>query len=112
VAPSGTTTDADETPAGVYDALAPVYDAMGGARFATLVADRLDPLLSSDRGAFLDLGCGTGALLCALRERHPGWRLSGGRPPQAGRRGRALGAGAAAGSAPVHGALRRRRRLL
>jgi SAM-dependent methyltransferase len=77
VAPSGTTTDADETPAGVYDALAPVYDAMGGARFAMLVADRLDPLLSSDRGAFLDLGCGTGALLCALRERHPGWRLSG-----------------------------------
>ena len=63
--------------ADVYDALAPIYDAVGGASFATLVADRLEPLLARETGAFLDLGCGTGALLCALRARHPGWRLCG-----------------------------------
>lgn len=75
MAPSDTTTDGSV--ADVYDALAPVYDAMGGAQFATLVADRLEPVLSSDTGVFLDLGCGTGALLCELRARHPRWRLSG-----------------------------------
>lgn len=75
MAPSDTTTDGSV--ADVYDALAPVYDAMGGTRFAALVADRLAPLLSSDTGIFLDLGCGTGALLCELRARHPRWRLSG-----------------------------------
>jgi SAM-dependent methyltransferase len=95
VAPSDTTTE-------IYDALAPIYDAMGGARpFALLVADRLEQLfalrppqllaldgvpapapasdspLLSDAVSFLDLGCGTGTLLLALRALHPAWRLCG-----------------------------------
>jgi SAM-dependent methyltransferase len=99
VARSGDTTTeaASEAVADVYDALAPIYDAMGGARpFAMLVADRLEeliatrrqrpagpagapppPALISDELSLLDLGCGTGTLLCALRARHPGWRLAG-----------------------------------
>jgi SAM-dependent methyltransferase len=79
VAPSGTTTD--ESVGGVYDALAPIYDTLAGARpVGLLAADRLDELLAA-RGvaspAVLDLGCGTGTLLCALRGRHPAWRLCG-----------------------------------
>jgi SAM-dependent methyltransferase len=101
VAPSDTTTDgAPATPAEVYDALAPIYDAVGGARsFAMLVAERLERLIAfrreqladaagppppaaarallSESLSVLDLGCGTGTLLCALRALHPGWRLAG-----------------------------------
>jgi SAM-dependent methyltransferase len=71
-----------ETVAEVYDALAPIYDAMGGAQpFAMLVAERLEELFAtrsvSDAVSFLDLGCGTGTLLLALRALHPSWRLCG-----------------------------------
>jgi SAM-dependent methyltransferase len=96
-----TTTDgASDAVAEVYDALAPIYDAMGGAQpFATLVAGRLEELIAtrraqlrapgappplpaevglvSDAVSCLDLGCGTGTLLLALRAQHPGWRLCG-----------------------------------
>ena len=93
-----------DTPADVYDALAPIYDAMGGERpFALLVAERLEELIAtrlaqlrarretpapasasaaeaaliSDAVSLLDLGCGTGTLLLALRALHPRWRLCG-----------------------------------
>ncbi|HEY6475101.1 MAG TPA: class I SAM-dependent methyltransferase [Polyangia bacterium] len=95
-----TTTDGGTAPAEIYDALAPIYDAVGDARpFALLVAGRLEQLIASRReqlagraGApppavaqplvsdalsFIDLGCGTGTLLCALRALHPSWRLAG-----------------------------------
>ena len=72
------------TVADVYDALAPIYDAVGGGQpFAMLVAERLEELiasreaLASDALSFVDLGCGTGTLLLALRARHFGWRLCG-----------------------------------
>jgi SAM-dependent methyltransferase len=85
VARSDATTDGvSGTVAEVYDALAPIYDAMGGERpFSMLVAERLEQLfasehsLLSDAASFLDLGCGTGTLLLALRALHPGWRLCG-----------------------------------
>ena len=90
---------APSTATDVYDAFAPIYDAVGGARpFALLCAQKLDALLALRRpqliaaagsdapGAgtlaartlsLLDLGCGTGTLLCALRQAHPDWRLAG-----------------------------------
>jgi SAM-dependent methyltransferase len=90
VARSGTTTDAASPPAEVYDALAPIYDGVGGAQsFAMMIAERLERLLAfrrqqpgvgalpGDALSILDLGCGTGTLLCALRALHPGWRLAG-----------------------------------
>jgi SAM-dependent methyltransferase len=90
VARSDTTTDgATDTPADVYDALAPIYDVMGGGPpFALLVAERLEEMFAARRSqlrartetpavSFLDLGCGTGTLLLALRALHPGWRLCG-----------------------------------
>ena len=93
MAPSRGTTE-------IYDAFAPIYDTVGGARpFALLCAQRLDALLAlrqpgliaagggaaaASSGALsartlsiLDLGCGTGTLLCALRAAHADWRLAG-----------------------------------
>ena len=76
MAPSDTTTD--ESVGGVYDALSPIYDALGGGLpFALLIAERLEPLLVAEAGSFLDLGCGTGELLCVLGTRRPGWRRCG-----------------------------------
>ena len=79
-----TTEGPSDTVADVYDALAPIYDAIGGGQpFAMLVAERLEALIASRRAqlpdavSFLDLGCGTGTLLLALRGPHPGWRLCG-----------------------------------
>ena len=68
-----------------YDALAPIYDAWqeaAGTPFSHLVQARLEPLLAREAErrrtfAFADLGCGTGALLHALRAAHPAWRLCG-----------------------------------
>jgi SAM-dependent methyltransferase len=84
VPPSATTTSLPpDTTRDTYDALAPIYDALGGWRwFGVQVAERLETLIA-DRGlagrplAFLDLGCGTGRLLSALRRAHPDWRLAG-----------------------------------
>ncbi len=103
MARSDTTTDGlSHSVADVYDALAPIYDAMGGGPpFSLLVAERLEQLfaarraelfargeapapasaleaaLLSDAVSFLDLGCGTGTLLLALGATHPHWRLCG-----------------------------------
>jgi len=100
VAPSDTKTEGATPPVDVYDALAPIYDSVGGAQsFAMMVAERLERLfalrreqlaggsgpppspaaraLLGDSVSVLDLGCGTGTLLCALRALHPGWRLCG-----------------------------------
>ncbi len=79
MAPSDTTTESGL--AAVYDALAPIYDALGGARpVGLLAAERLEALVDAPAGApvaILDLGCGTGTSLLALHARHPRWRLCG-----------------------------------
>jgi SAM-dependent methyltransferase len=65
-----------------YAALALVYDEWQeryGA-FWRVVLPRLEATLArapQDAPSFLDLGCGTGTLLAALRTRHLGWRLAG-----------------------------------
>lgn len=59
----------------IYAALAPIYDEWQeryGA-FWKAVLPRLEGIGPS----FLDLGCGTGSLLVALRRSHPDWRLCG-----------------------------------
>src|SRR5258708_27643788 len=68
----------------LYAALAPVYDrwqALDGNRpFWELVLGQLEPVLRRRRAPItssVDLGCGTGELLLALRARHPDWRLAG-----------------------------------
>lgn len=69
----------------LYDALAPIYDDWqscdGMIPFAEVVRAKLEPMLREHAGgrplAFLDVGCGTGTLLCGLRAQHPGWRLAG-----------------------------------
>jgi SAM-dependent methyltransferase len=78
---SAATRETTDDAAVVYDALAPIYDQIGGARsIGLMVAERLEALLASrgfDPASVLDLGCGTGTLLSVLRGRHPGWRLAG-----------------------------------
>jgi SAM-dependent methyltransferase len=69
----------------LYDALAPIYDdwqsSDGMIPFAEVVRAKLEPILRDRAGgrplAFLDVGCGTGTLLCGLRAQHPAWRLAG-----------------------------------
>jgi SAM-dependent methyltransferase len=81
---SATTTESTES-TDLYDALAPIYDAWQAANemrpFALVAHAKLLPQLErqarADPFAFLDLGCGTGTLLHALRAQHPGWRLAG-----------------------------------
>jgi SAM-dependent methyltransferase len=76
--------------ADLYAALAPIYDdwqaSDGMQPFALIAAAKLAPLLEREARArgpsgavfsFLDLGCGTGTLLGALRRRQPAWRLAG-----------------------------------
>jgi SAM-dependent methyltransferase len=76
--------------ADLYTALAPIYDAWqssdGMQPFALVAAAKLAPLLEREARArgpsgagfsFLDLGCGTGTLLCEIRRRQPTWRLTG-----------------------------------
>jgi len=71
--------------ADLYDALAPIYDEWQGSAgmtpFAMVteakLAPRLERLARGGALSFLDLGCGTGTLLCGLRATHPRWRLAG-----------------------------------
>jgi SAM-dependent methyltransferase len=77
-----------------YDALAPIYDSLGGWRwFGGRVVERLEALVAN-RGlgqprsgatplTMLDLGCGGGWLLAALHAAHPDWRLAGADASQA-----------------------------
>lgn len=74
---------------GLYDALAPIYDAWqawnGMTPFARVAAAKLLPILEreaaarggGDRLALLDAGCGTGTLLLDVAAAHPSWRLAG-----------------------------------
>jgi SAM-dependent methyltransferase len=69
----------------LYDALAPIYDAWQASNdmrpFALVTHAKLAPQLAREaRGgpfAFVDLGCGTGTLLHALRAEHLSWSLAG-----------------------------------
>ncbi|HVR61966.1 MAG TPA: class I SAM-dependent methyltransferase [Polyangia bacterium] len=78
-------TGASVPSAALYAALAAVYDrwqASDGTPFSHLALAQLEPALARHRRAtsvasFVDLGCGTGELLLALRARHPNWRLCG-----------------------------------
>ena len=75
--------------AGLYDALAPIYDAWqawnGMTPFARVAAAKLLPILEreaqaragGDHLALLDAGCGTGTLLLEVARAHPDWRLAG-----------------------------------
>lgn len=81
--------------AALYRALAPIYDdwqaSDGMTPFALVTGAKLAPLLereargraapgprAADRAfSFLDVGCGTGTLLGALRAAQPTWRLVG-----------------------------------
>lgn len=76
--------------ADLYAALAPIYDdwqsSDGMTPFALVTAAKLAPLLAREAAAptraprpfsFLEIGCGTGTLLGALRAAQPTWRLAG-----------------------------------
>ncbi len=64
-----------------YEVLAPVYDEWHESlrlEWVTRVETHLARYGSMRDGlSFLDLGCGTGTLLVAMRARHPSWRLMG-----------------------------------
>jgi SAM-dependent methyltransferase len=76
-----------------YDALAPIYDdwqaSTGMVSFSAVAADKLIDVLvreerrrkqaaTTDRAAFIDLGCGTGTMLLDVRDALPSsWRLAG-----------------------------------
>jgi SAM-dependent methyltransferase len=77
--------DGSATTIDLYDALAPIYDGWQASAettpFALVTEAKLSPQLErvarGDGFSFLDLGCGTGMLLAALRAAHPDWRLAG-----------------------------------
>src|SRR5262249_11976281 len=74
-----------DTTTELEDALAPISDAWQAANemrpFALVTHAKLTPFLAREAGAgpfaFVDLGCGSGTLLHALRAGYPGWRLVG-----------------------------------
>ena len=76
--------------ADLYQALAPIYDdwqsSDGMTPFALVTFAKLIPLLEREAASptrsrrpfsFLEIGCGTGTLLGALRAERPTWRLAG-----------------------------------
>lgn len=61
----------------VYNQLAPVYDERWNEYITRSVAETLQRVAGKACRAVLDVGCGTGAVLCALQERWPAALLVG-----------------------------------